>query len=488
MSKPVSAWMERFSEKIDDGLNPILVKNLRQALHGKFLHRTYTWSLIGATGAGFLALLWINNEPDSSSGQEFLAAIYFAFCVGVVGILPLSALITGDTDRARAEKLFLSPLSAAAIVRGRLWATLGQGGILALALLPFMSLSLILPGVDLSVLVVVVLNTLLVGISLAAVGVGISSFVQHRLLQAFVTAVMAVGQIFTLGMTFMAGAELIDRPNIIQDHEFWGAMAVIWLHFIFAIVFSLCLGQKGVARPEEDGERSGRRAMLTLFMMGLCLQWSLPLLGVNVRGGDMDELSQYFTLAFAAGLAPFVVDKDALPTQLQGSVPSSRLKALLQVPFIQGHGRGMLLFWGMMLIWALCWGLLPAPIDPSSTMSSKQYDHVWEGGFRTIVYLGLTTPLLRLLPRALAGLLAVPLIGLFWMGFGITLEFIDALFRSFHWRLDHFFFEEEGLELLFVAALLINLPFVLRGIAQVMTASEEQEAREMAMKGQVPNG
>jgi hypothetical protein len=466
--------------RLDDGLNPILVKNLKQAIHGKFLHRTFGLSLIGATLAGLLALLAIDSDAGSDSGQDFLSFIYFAFCFGVVGVLPISALINGDSDKARTEKLFLSPLTAAAIVRGRLWAALGQGGILAMALVPFMSLSLILPGVDLVVLLIVIITTLLLGISLSAVGVGLSSFVTHRMLQAFVTAFMAMGQLGAFGVAFLSGVELIEHPSQVQRNFFPSLLAIIWMHFLTLIVFSLCLGQKGVSRPEEDSARSGRRAMVALLMLALACQWILPAFGSSISGSDAAEFSQYITLVFATGLAPFVVEPERMASQLQSKVSSRRLRALLQIPWISGGGRGMLLFFGMMFIWAMLWVVLPPPLDPGHTMSVRNYDMLWESGARTVVYLGLTAPLIRLIPHPYSGLLAVPVMWCFWGMVGMGLGFLDVVFKSAHLDLVEFFGEEEGLDLLLVAALLINLPRILVGVMEVISVSESQEGIEMS--------
>jgi hypothetical protein len=140
----------------------------------------------------------------------------------------------------------------------------------------------------------------------------------------------------------------------------------------------------------------------------------------------------------------------------------------------------MLLFFGMMFIWAMLWVVLPPPLDPGHTMSVRNYDMLWESGARTVVYLGLTAPLIRLIPHPYSGLLAVPVMWCFWGMVGMGLGFLDVVFKSAHLDLVEFFGEEEGLDLLLVAALLINLPRILVGVMEVISVSESQEGIEMS--------
>lgn len=474
---------------LDDRLNPLLIKNLRQAVHGKFLHRTFIWTLIGATGAGLVALSIISfgAEDNSRAGRTFFMAIYLALCGAVVGLLPLTALINGDLDKSRQERLFLSPLPAAAIVRGRLLAALGQTGMVVMALLPYLSLSLLLPGIDFTAMLFVVATTLFLGVTLSAASVGISAFVSQRLMQALVTAFMAVFQFGAMMTAFTAGAEVMDRPQNIHRTEFIAITAILYLHFILISGVFLGMGLKGTVRPEENGSRGPRLFMVGMFGIGTAILYNLNTATSHLGTRDAVFMGQYISVVFGLGMIPFIYEAPVLDPQLRSQVSPSPLRAFFQGFWLPGYGRGTLLFLGVMTLWGVNWMWNPPPT--SSPFEQTNFDTSLASIWRAIVFVLLPAPLLSRIPRHLASLAALPATFLFWTLLIVAAQFVDdmpKLGQNMHFF--KFMSAEEGLDVLSVAAILFNLPAMIRGIAEVQQACHQRQIRESQATLKLPNG
>ena len=146
---------------IDDRFNPILVKEVRQALRGRYFKVTYGLTLIAATLVGIVCLMASDSNQDI--GQTYFVGIYMCMAAAMMGLVPFQAFVaaSGSGRGGRAELLQLTALRPRQIVAGRLLSSLVQSGLVLAALAPFLALSFLLPGVDLTVLVFVVVLSLI---------------------------------------------------------------------------------------------------------------------------------------------------------------------------------------------------------------------------------------------------------------------------------------------------------------------------------------
>ena len=68
----------------DDRLNPILVKEVRQAMRGRYFRWVFVWTIMLAMSFGLFTLLL--GQEDASIGQWFFTAIYGCMVLSLIHI------------------------------------------------------------------------------------------------------------------------------------------------------------------------------------------------------------------------------------------------------------------------------------------------------------------------------------------------------------------------------------------------------------------
>ncbi len=111
---------------LDDRLNPILVKEVRQALRSRYFWGTYALALAAATIIGSF-LLGMVDDPDEL-GAVFFGVVYFCLAASTMGLVPFQAFLAagGTWDAERTNLLLLTALTPRQIVQGRLMASVVQ--------------------------------------------------------------------------------------------------------------------------------------------------------------------------------------------------------------------------------------------------------------------------------------------------------------------------------------------------------------------------
>lgn len=239
----VDAWMELLS----DWVNPILVKETRQALKSQ---QFVLWFLLLLGGCwvvtiGGLAIIGPKAYYGSFGGQMYQwYAAMLAFPLLVV--TPFSAfrsLASEQEDNTR-DVLTVSTLSPRQVINGKLGSAVVQMLIYLSALAPCLGFTYLLRGVDALTLALLPTIGVLLSIGLSLIGLLLASVATQRYVQILVS-VAFVGALLLL---FWGSLELIeefidDGYRWYQDEDFWVSMAVsltlylttAWLIYVAAI-------------------------------------------------------------------------------------------------------------------------------------------------------------------------------------------------------------------------------------------------------------
>lgn len=140
-----------FQDRISDALNPIVVRELRQAVHGNFLVVT----LVLFLGLKLLILgLALPNESLSSSldaGRSIFGAFLFVLMVTCLLFVPAYAGIRLAVERSvqNVDLLFITTLRPWSIIWGKFLAALVLTVLLYSAGMPFIAFTYLLRGIDL---------------------------------------------------------------------------------------------------------------------------------------------------------------------------------------------------------------------------------------------------------------------------------------------------------------------------------------------------
>lgn len=166
MSNPTPQAESPPSRKIDwlDRVNPIVLKECRQALKGKQFRN---WFLL-ILGVGVLIAIIATEDSQNVDGTDLFPWYFGCISVLALVVVPRGAFvsISNELDEGTWDLIAISPLSTAEIVRGKLMGTLVQSALFLAGLFPFLVFSYFMRGIDLQI--AVLLSFSLLGLSVVA--------------------------------------------------------------------------------------------------------------------------------------------------------------------------------------------------------------------------------------------------------------------------------------------------------------------------------
>ncbi|MCP4807069.1 MAG: hypothetical protein GY913_26505 [Proteobacteria bacterium] len=324
---------------LDDRLNPILVKEVRQALRSRYFWGTYALALAAATIIGSF-LLGMVDDPDEL-GAVFFGVVYFCLAASTMGLVPFQAFLAagGTWDAERTNLLLLTALTPRQIVQGRLMASVVQIGLLFLALLPFLGLGFLMPGVDLGAFGVILLTTLLFGAFLSAVTIAASWLTANKLLRVLLMTVIGGGLLWMVGIAVAASSELVRSPDVMADDEFkWAWMAIVFHGgAVAALAFAAAVAR--ISHPESNRSRP-----LRILVAALCLVGHIGVYWVQYSGSGEDELPlvmfAYLCFVLTVPMMGFLTEPEVLGRRVWLDVPKKF--AALSSPLQPGSGNGFI--------------------------------------------------------------------------------------------------------------------------------------------------
>ena len=153
--QPALGWLERLDdwcERFGDSLNPILVKETRQALKSRQFVMTFSVLLVAALGWTIIGSLTLMPQIYTSpSAPRMLIGYYIALALPMLLVVPLAAYrsLEGEIDDGTLELLSITTLSPWQIVLGKLASAMLQMVLYYVALFPCVAYAYTLRGVDL---------------------------------------------------------------------------------------------------------------------------------------------------------------------------------------------------------------------------------------------------------------------------------------------------------------------------------------------------
>jgi hypothetical protein len=232
-----ASLLDRALATAGDWLNPILVKEARQALKSRQFVGTFGLLL----AAGWLVTIVGVSAigPDiyhSSSGAEMFAGYYFILLFALLVIVPFGAyrsLAAEQEDRSY-ELLSITTLSARQIIRGKLGSAVVQMAVYLSAISPCLAFTYLLRGIDLPTILLMLFYAVAgsLGLSMIALLLGALTSVRHS------QAVLSVGVVVGLMLAFWGGCAftgiMLSMPPLsLSDSSFW---------LVNALILSVCAG------------------------------------------------------------------------------------------------------------------------------------------------------------------------------------------------------------------------------------------------------
>lgn len=481
------SWMEA----IDARINPVLIKEVRQSLRSRLFRVGYLTMLIIATMAALAAAVPEVND----GGKRLFGAILTADLFTVCGLIPfyLFFLSPGEGQARAQDLVMLSGLSPFRLVMGRVWSALAYIGLVTSALLPFLALSVVLPGVDLRAGALLLAMTLLTGLCMSAAAIALGALIRSRMIRAFVGLLLS-GVLFYVCVVASAGVwSLLERPDEMLDADFPLAISGIMGFPLLLGVYGVAGASAALSHPEEN-----RSTPLRVATLGVTILCGLGLYFASLatpRVEDVAVVALFMLSVLGVPVGVFLVEPDPLGRRVEVTLPRSPLTALL-IPLLPG-GQRAILFGALLLAGFVAWAsyLLGQVSSSSAQEIAMAREALWTalayGAIYLLVPALICRPLLKhagarimclvLMPGSVLGTLFLPMfIGLVIDDYGLregehlgnAIWFVARFFTGAGQSGDGLVVQLVGL-----AALVASLPRAARGVSEVLRVLERPRER-----------
>jgi hypothetical protein len=347
--------MSRWLERLDDALNPIVVKELRQAVRGRFLPGMLLFFLfLELTVVGGYLLFDRVDSADLVSGGGYGSEVFQILMVGLAFVLvlclPVYAGFRLGRERAGTgfSLLYVTTLEPRRIVAGKLLSNLVLALLVISTALPYLSFTYFLRGIDLpsvltalAVMLLTVVAVLQLALFLAALPVG-------RLLRS----VLGLGGLLILVFLFFWSAGLavtVSHSGVgsrLGDGQFLLGVAVVVgiealvVGGLFMVTVAL------VTPPVADRAKPVRRYLTVAWLLsGGLVAWG------STASGDEEVFVFWLVAAVTVLLVALLAalsGRDRLGRRLAGELPRGRFRRAVAFLFSGGAAGG--LAWVLLLL------------------------------------------------------------------------------------------------------------------------------------------
>jgi len=349
-------WLKRidsWATRAGDAVNPILVKETRQALKSRqfvvtfslLLFASLAWTVVGS-------LLQMPQIYYMPSAPPMLIGYYFVLAVPMLLVVPLAAYrsLEGEVDDGTLELLSITSLSPRQIVTGKLASAALQMLLYFVALFPCVAFAYTLRGVDLPTVALLMGILIVSGLGLTMFALALAPVSQGRMGQIvslLATIALLVGAEFAIGSFAM---DLIQYGIQIPGRE----LAFIILSVLAVLVsflFILLMATTAKLTPESENRSTGIRvaAMFHMFCVlavagGFVFETTGELVTANPYDGVaiVTVATGYFVLFWALIGSMICAESPAMTARIRRELPGTFLSRLLLTWLTPGPATGLI--------------------------------------------------------------------------------------------------------------------------------------------------
>lgn len=338
-------WLDGAMDSASDWLNPIVVKETRQALKS----RQFTlWFLMLLVGCWFVTIGGIAILGPGVSygayGDDLFSAYYCVLLFPLIVVVPFSALrsVASEQDDNTRDLLTVSSLTPSQIVQGKLASSLVQVGVYFSALAPCLAFTYLLRGVDVPTIVGLLAQAVLISLGLSIFGIFLASAFRQRFANILISLVF-------IGVLFYAFAGVsVAGVALLQSGSFFGGAPIALLLAIwgslYATTFAIVYYAAVAAGSFSSANRSTPLRIAATVQHAVALGWIMC--GVWQTAEQLEVvqiigllLCIYWTLAGVL----LVSEQPLYSDRVRRTLPSSILAKAFFSWFLPGPGTGYFL-------------------------------------------------------------------------------------------------------------------------------------------------
>lgn len=348
-----SDWLDRGVVFISERLNPILVKETRQALKSRQFIATFMLILIASWLVSVFGLVWAGPGVEHQVlGPRFFTSFYVVLSLAIFIVVPFGAFrsLLSERDQQTYEVLSISTLKPRQIVWGKLLSALVQLFIYYSALTPFLAFTSLLRGIDVPTIAYLLVLSLLCSLGLSMITLTISTIAGQRHWQALLTLLVLGGLLMACMYSITATAYSVNRSLPFNTREFWLSTGVMLSYYVayFLLLLQIAIAQLTF---EADNRSTGVRLAsagigvmsLVWLLLVLYVDHSAPTTTISpgtLRDSQYGSLTRFLALHWAAIGLFFVSEADLLSRRVRRTLPRRKIWRAVLAPLLPGGARG----------------------------------------------------------------------------------------------------------------------------------------------------
>ena len=269
-TQPSLHWIDRiddWSVRVGDALNPILVKETRQALKSRQFVITFSVLLFAAlawTVVGSLSMMpQIYTTP---SAPRMLIGYYLVLALPMLLVVPLAAYrsLEGEIDDGTLELLSITTLTPRQIVLGKLASAMLQMVLYFVALFPCVAYAYTLRGVDLPTTMLIMAALVVAGVLLTIVALFFAPLTRSR--TGRITTLLATMSILLAaewGLAFLMIGMIVYGNPLTTEQLFFTVTATLLISM--SLGHLLLTATAAQLTPESENRSTHLRVSLMLL-------------------------------------------------------------------------------------------------------------------------------------------------------------------------------------------------------------------------------
>lgn len=256
---------DQLLQQCGERLNPILVKEARQALKSRQFVATFSLLLLAAWIWTMIGVSMLTpGVYFAPSGPFMLIGYFLVLAIPLLVVVPFSAFwsLARERDDQTFELLSITTLSARQIVGGKLGSAMLQMLMYYSALAPCIAFTYLLRGIDVLAIGLVLLGTWVVSVLLSLVGLAMAALSQSRHWQMLIAVVLLLGLAIATIYWIVFVVMMLDSSVTMAGWDFWIGVVALLTGAASFYVLLVRVAAAQISFASDNRSTAVRQAML----------------------------------------------------------------------------------------------------------------------------------------------------------------------------------------------------------------------------------
>lgn len=379
-------------ERLDDAMSPVVVKELRQAVRGRFIVLVLMAFLAIQLVTLGIALL-VGADQAAMADSMAMGRTTFLWLLGfLLGTcllcIPLYTGIRLGVERSDSDVdlLFITTIKPRAIIFGKVTSSMLLTFLIFASSLPFMVFTYFLRGIDIPSIFILLAMGLLAIVVMVCLAIMLATLPVSRPFKIIIGLNFAFGGLPALPILMGLSFEFLQAGggSRITTANFWIGVGITLVFTASACALMLAISIASVTPPAANRAKPVRIALL--------LQWLVTLAGagyLSLRASDGGPLIAWMFAQLALLTITTIAatsERHQLGTRVTNEVPENPLARAAVFPFFSGSASGLV--WSALMILATIGVVTPIAgfVLPSVSSSHFREAMLWVGDYAIYLF------------------------------------------------------------------------------------------------------